>query len=351
MTESLVREAFARQSAACANLGSPFMARLMTVFAERLTPGDAISDAVLSWPHDPDASASSLPLRLAGALHELKIDGEPDLIKAYPPNVVSDDSLWAAIISVFENRQTKILGGLGLPPQTNEVRRSAVLIPALHMVARAFGRPIELFELGCSAGLNLRADHFAMRANDIRYGPTDAPVVLEPAWRGPAPLPDAPVILRRAGVDLSPLDPSTDRTRLLSYIWPDQAERFHRTEAAATIAADVPAEIDSGDAGDWLTKVLAARPDGKLRFVYHTIAWQYFPPKTVAKAETALAMAGKMADEDAPLVRFSMETGGKAAELSLTVWPGGKTVSLGNCGFHGQWIEWKRVTLDPLGGD
>ena len=53
--------------------------------------------------------------------------------------------------------------GLDQPPQTNEVGRSAELIGGLLLFDREFGLPVRLFEIGTSAGLNLRAEHY-------RYG-------------------------------------------------------------------------------------------------------------------------------------------------------------------------------------
>jgi Uncharacterized protein conserved in bacteria (DUF2332) len=40
--------------------------------------------------------------------------------------------------------------------ETNVVQRCSALLPVSLAVAREVGRPLELFELGCSAGLNLR---------------------------------------------------------------------------------------------------------------------------------------------------------------------------------------------------
>ncbi|TAG24601.1 MAG: DUF2332 family protein, partial [Rhodobacterales bacterium] len=75
-----VRAAFRQQAQACADLGSPLMARLMAGLAEALVPGDPVSDAVLGWAGDPRSGADSVPLRLAGGLHALVLSGQdPDL--------------------------------------------------------------------------------------------------------------------------------------------------------------------------------------------------------------------------------------------------------------------------------
>jgi hypothetical protein len=84
---SAVRDAFRRQAEVCADMGSPFTARLCALAAERLAPGGPVPDRVLDWPGDPSGRADALPLRLAGALHALVLEGrDPALAAAYPPN-------------------------------------------------------------------------------------------------------------------------------------------------------------------------------------------------------------------------------------------------------------------------
>ena len=81
-------------------MGSPFTARLCRLLAERLAPGDPVSDRVLGWPGDPSHRADALPLRLAGALHGLVVEGrDAGLAAVYPPHhaAADDDALWAAV--------------------------------------------------------------------------------------------------------------------------------------------------------------------------------------------------------------------------------------------------------------
>ena len=76
--------------------------------------------------------------------------------------------------------------------------------------------------------------------------------------------------------------------------------------------------------------------------VYHTIAWQYFPPETQARCRAALAAAGAQATSDAPLAHVGMEADGTkgSAALTVTLWPGDETRQLGRVDFHGRWIAW-----------
>ena len=111
--------------------------------------------------------------------------------------------------------------------------------------------------------------------------------------------------------------------------------RAGHTEAAIDIAREVPAEISAGDAGDWLEDALAQPAPDRTRVVFHTVAWQYFPEATKARALAA------MERHDGPLVRFSMEAdGGRGARLTLTHYPSGEVQELGRADFHGRWVEW-----------
>ena len=58
-----VRAAFAEQALGMESLGSPFMARLMRLMTERLTPGDAVSNHVLTWPGNPRGQADNVSMR------------------------------------------------------------------------------------------------------------------------------------------------------------------------------------------------------------------------------------------------------------------------------------------------
>jgi hypothetical protein len=331
-----VRDAFAMQGPICASMGSPFMGRLMPLIGERLTHGSAVADRVLTWQGDPSPRGDSVPLRLAGALHALKIDGIA-LTDVYPPAEVGDDLLWDAIDDALITFEARIQHWLDSPPQTNEVRRASVIMAALAEVETIFGQPVELLELGTSGGLNLRCDQFRLDLNHGGLGPLDATVRLSPDWTGPQPKGALPSVIARKGVDLNPLDPKwpEDRLRLLAFIWPDQADRVERTLAAIQLAARVPAEIAKDDAAAWMERVLADPAPDRVRVVFHTIAWQYFPEDTRQRLRTAMAATRS------PLVEIGMEgDGGDGAAVTLTHWPEGRSTLLGRVSFHGLWVKW-----------
>lgn len=331
-----VREAFRDQARACAALGSPLMGRLMSGLAEALTPGDPVSDRILTWQGDPSSRADSVPLRLAGGLHALILTGQaPALAAAYASGHDPTDAALAAI----QHHPDFLLDWLTSPPQTNEVRRSAPLIAAAHWLTARFGRPLVLSELGASAGLNLLWDHYALQIGGQTFGPTDPTLTLRPDWTGPPPPQARPNIVDRRGVDLNPLDPVTDHLRLLAYLWADQPDRIARTRAALDLAARLRPPVDRGDAATWLeTRLSRPRPNA-LHVVFHTVAWQYFPPATQARALAALEQAGR----HAPVARLAMEADDQTpgAALTLTLWPGGESLALGRADFHGRWVTWQ----------
>ena len=336
-----VRQAFRDQATSCAALGSPLMGRLMAGLAEGLTHGTPVADRVLGWPGDPSSRADSVPLRLAGGLHALVLTGQDaDLAAAY---ALPDADPTGAALAAMARHPAFLLAWLKSPPQTNEVRRSAVLIAAAHWLTARFGLPLVLSELGASAGLNLLWDQYALDLGGQHYGPADAVLTLAPDWTGPMPPLATPTVIDRKGVDLNPLDPDTDRLRLLAYLWADQPERLTRTRAALDLAATARPEVARGDAADWLEARLQTRQDGALHLVCHTIAWQYFPPDTDARARAALAKAGAAATARAPIAHLGLEadTAAPGAGLTLTLWPGGETIPLGRADFHGRWVDWQ----------
>src|SRR6185295_6565278 len=91
--------------------------------------------------------------------------------------------------------------------QTNEVQRSWALLPAF--LSLAGERPLDLVELGPSAGLNLLWDRYAYRYPAGSWGEPDAALVLEGrAVDGPpaALLERRPEVRGRIGIDRSPVD-------------------------------------------------------------------------------------------------------------------------------------------------
>ena len=335
-------EIFDKQADACARLGSPFMHRLLTLCGQRLAPGDPIVDRLIAWPGDATALGDAIALRFAGALHALILMGrDQGLTNAYPPNLVNDDALWQAVETAMTTHRDHIMHWLDSAPQTNEVRRSTAMITATQLLAQRFpGLPFRVSELGASAGLNLYFDRYALALPDgTTRGAEDPVITLSPDWTGPVPPSGSVTIADRRGVDLNPLDPNDPdaRLRLKSYTWPDQPERLARLDAALAIAEPV---VDRADAAAWLADRLAKPTPGTIDFVFHTIAWQYFPAATDASCRATLNAAGLRARPDAPLAHLwvEAETGKRLATVRLHIWTGTdtlETIELGDMNPHG----------------
>lgn len=343
-----IREDFRHQAVHCAALGSPFMAQLMQLLADRLTPGDLVSDALFNWPGDRSASGASVPLRLAGGLHMLVLcDKDPGLKSIYPPNIPSDEALWAAVQNALQKHSKFLLEFIKLPPQTNEIRRSSVMIAASHLLAHRFGLPMVLSELGASGGLNLLFDRYQLIVGKARFGARTPIITLAPDWSGPLPPDTRFEVINKAGVDLSPLDPTKakDRLRLLAYSWPDQPDRIERLKNAAPLQTT---KVDKEDVANWLPRRLTYHPKGHLHLVYNTVAWQYFPALVQHACTKELEQAGARATTNSPLAHLAMEADEKneeGAAITLQIWPKGEKYNLGRVDFHGRWINWSKDSI------
>jgi hypothetical protein len=343
--EAAVRAAFADFAGWAAHLDSPFMARLTATLGARLARESEVGRRVLAWPGRPEAGADNVPLRLCGGLHALvRRGGAPQLAACYPPNPLPDEErLWTAVDAALRLHGNDILAWLDSAPQTNEVGRSAVLMAGLLVVADRFGPPVELLELGASAGLNLLLDKYLYDLGGLAVGKPGSALLLAPEWRGAAP-PDSDVkVEARAGVDIRPMHVAGDRERLLAYVWPDQPARLRQLEAALAAAAEDPPIIEEGDAADWLeAKLEAAFVPGRTRVILHSIAFQYFADDVQARIAAAIEAAGAQASENSPLawLRFEMITGEPEPSLRLRLWPGGEDRLLAWCHPHGSRINW-----------
>jgi hypothetical protein len=342
VAEADVRTVFGKQADWCRRLDAPLMGRVCDTLARVLDDSTATGRAVLDWPGD--GFADALPMRLTGGLNALARRGDlPALAACYPPNPAPTDAALAAALA-DGLRDDRLLEWLASAPQTNEVARSGVLMPGLLVIAQMTGLPLALFELGASAGLNLRLDDYGYVLGGQRFDRADAPLTLAPRWDGPPP-PAAPLkVVARRGVDLNPLDlgdPAT-RERLLAFVWPEQAERVQRLEAAIAAFIADPVGLDRGDAADWVESVIAPH-EGVATVVFHSIAYQYFPASTRARIAAHMARMGAAATAAAPLawLRFELDdaSAGAPPTLRLTLWPGGEYL-LARTHPHGAVVHW-----------
>ena len=345
-----VTAAFRWQADKCREMDSPFTGALLDEAAASLEAGGAAAEAVGSWPGKPLADA--LPLRFTGALHAVVLEGhDAALTAAYPrPERAGDVAAALAAAEDYIAREPQDFARrLESPPQTNETGRALGLFPGLLRIAARFGLPLDLYELGASAGLNLNMDGFGYRNAVWRR---EGAVPVEGAWRGPAPELDAPLAVeQRRACDQNPLDPGSheDRRRLRAYVWADQFDRRARLDAALALAQARGTRVERADAAEWVEAQLKGRRDGVASVIYHSVFWQYPPEETRARIEAAIRSAGESASRAAPLawLRFEPEVVGAADQslfryvVDLTSWPGGEREVLAEVDPHGRWVEWR----------
>lgn len=343
------RDNFRQQAEYCASLGSPFTAFVCEVLHERLTEGSAFGSRLLNWPGKPDADA--IALRACGALNFLARGGHPALAPLYPSRPLpSRDEFWRAVQATIADSDDMLTTFLDSAPQTNEVARSAALLPGYLHIAKLTGLPLAIREFGASAGLNLWFDRYAYDYGAFAWGQPDAKVKIKCEWRGEAEPPAAAVtVFDRRGCDLNPIDARdvTARARMLAYIWPDQLTRLERAEAALDVAAGQDLRVEAIDAAHFAERELRAGAPGCALLLAHTLCWQYLSPATKAAIRVAIAEAADRATPASPFAWLRLEAEERrGAVLRLSLWPHGPTdEALALASFHGQWIEWRAVLL------
>ncbi len=332
----------------CAASGSPMYGDLLELVAGDVEAGGAFA-TILSG-HQDDPSRHAVPLRLLGGLHRMALDGRaPRLRRWYPSTGGSWDaqSGWPDILGAAADHADALRAALDQPPQTNEVGRSAALIGGLLRMNHEFGLPIRLFEIGTSAGLNLRADRYRYRFADGQWGPADSPVTIDDAWQGaPPPAGDVRIVERR-GYDIAPIDVThpDGETTVLSYVWPDQTARLDRLRGAVAVARSVPARLERQTAAEAVAGLTLA--DGALTVLWHSITWQYLSTEERDAVRARVhALAGR-ADVRSPFAHLTLEPArdGPGAPIRFLVrargWPGGQFHTLGECHPHGPPVQWR----------
>jgi hypothetical protein len=164
--------------------------------------------------------------------------------------------------------------------QTNETSRAvAWLWPALLAGCADGKRPLALFDVGCSAGLNLAGDRLPAPWTDA----TGAPI----------PVATTADVIARHGFDVQPLDVGRkdDLTWLRACIWPGENRRLARLEAAleafrALSSSPTPPRLEISDLGDVparLERLAAVAAPGALMLAYQTVVRDYLADASKAR--------------------------------------------------------------------
>lgn len=291
----------------------------------------------------------------------------PTLGGAYGP----DASTWPMFRQFVLDRAERVTELIATHvTQTNEVRRAALLYPAVCLAAKQAGGPVGLLEVGASAGLLLGVDTYAYRyqtehAGQLAAGPARAKVGLHCALElAPgATLPSIPKRLKvagKVGLDRHPVD-LTDEEQyawLEACIWPDQPERLRLFGAAAAAQRKAPPELVAGDAVDDLAGTAASLPAEAPVVVLTSSVLYLFsedrrrdflaalgelaasrPLWWVSHEEYRSGLADLLPDR-ADLLRSDGER--SFGVLGLVHWSGGEPVAraLARTAFHGERLRW-----------
>ena len=342
-SEPSLYEAMQVQSSACAALGSHIHGVILSALADNLAAKGIVHDLTRGLDLRPGRDA--VPLRIIGAAHREALAGRaPKLAAHYPstggtpgPTLVED------FLATLESNRDAIIDGLHRTVQTNEVGRTTMLVAGLAHFGRTYGvDSIHFREVGSSSGLNLLFDRFWFDNAGHTYGDAASKVRFEAdAWAEPTvDISACPTVASRAGCDIAPLDVRDPERRLtlLSFVWPDQLQRFERLHAALDIATTDPAYTPptQADAADWIDEELTNLAD-EPTVVFHSIVWQYFSQDTKDRFRAALRHHGER--RRSPLAWLRMEPAGAAPDLRITTWRNGAIddddLALATSSYHG----------------
>ncbi|PPK70106.1 DUF2332 domain-containing protein [Actinokineospora auranticolor] len=313
-------------------------------------------------------------LLLAAAHRALQAEPFHELVNYYPSMGGSyglDAGTWPLFRGFVLERADKVRALVaGHTTQTNEVRRAAVLYPAVALAAKQAGAPVGLLEVGCSAGLLLNLDRYAYRyqteqSGQVVAGPTKTALGLHCALElGPdAALPTIPKklsVVARVGLDRAPVDLADEDAAawLEACIWADQPERQRLFSTAAQLWRKHPPELVRGDAVADLAAAADRVPADAPLVVITSHVLTYLDDAqraafTAALGELAAARPLWWVSEEAypaamaPLLpgRADLEPApGQTAfsVLALTRWDGGapEATALARAAMHGERMVW-----------
>ncbi len=365
--------AFDQQVVWCAQ-PSPFTSRVLARSRLWLAQTPAAHAALSALAADPLAAA--VALRWAAGLHLLALLRLAPWADLWPPNGLGlqadDQALDAAIALAWASQQPLLRDALSRAPQTNEVQRSAALLPGLLYAAGRHATPVRpalpvaLLEIGASAGLNLWCDRYGYAPQRApgqtawTWGDADAPLTLQALWSGPAPWAPAAAapalrILRRAACDAHPVDlrQPAEGLRGASFIWPDQADRLARLRSAQHAAAGWMAadgvHVQAASAADFVALELALRPPRALTVLMHSVVWQYIAPDEQRRISDSMQAAGRSATAESPLAWLRLEPPqtGLKVELRCRFWPGDEDVLLAHTHPHAASMDWLAGPAGP----
>jgi hypothetical protein len=274
-------------------------------------------------------------LRLFSALHFLVLRGD-----------VAWDQIDVALTE-YQPELRRLVAEQSI--QTNEVQRCWLLLPCfLEAVRRTGASTVDLVELGASAGLNLLWDRYAYRYAQGDWGTRSAPLTLTGEEKAEVPadlLGVRPTVGFRVGVDVAPIDATTDEGALMlkSFVWADQAWRLELLDRAIAVCRNERSQVEPGSIPDVLPRLLEQRRDDALTIVWQTAVFGYLSLDERQAVRVAMHESGRRRGNLAFVEATKPDDGSDTYwGLFVQTWPDGERRQVGLADFHGAWIDWQR---------
>lgn len=251
---------------------------------------------------------SSRPVHLFSSVHYLLLGGCNDPLARYfatlTENPLPPDEAFPDFARFCRQHREELLHLLQTRTvQTTYVERCRSLMPPMACAADMAGEPLNLIEIGCSAGVLLTFDKYAYDvAGRALVGFADAPLTLATRVNGNAPL-RIPRIGKRTGIDLRTINVLCEEERrwLLALCFPEFREQQARLAKALDIVAAADIELLQGDALDMLPAALANTPDPVC--VFHSACLFYWDKPSKAALDSLLRETSRNRD----IYRVSIE--------------------------------------------
>jgi hypothetical protein len=318
--------------------GAPLYAHLALSAARAAEEDEEFREALEPFLDEPDRGL--LPHRLFAWMHSrVLLEREPELAEYYPSvggMLAPDGRVWPLFRDVVVRHATELPEGLKGVNQHNEVGRAAALSVGFLDLTQRHQMPHRYLEVGASAGLLLRWDHYLYQPwyRQMFEDPSKAPMHLAP-----------PDIAERRGCDLDPIDPTTPEgvLRLRSFIWADLDEHMRMLNAAIAVSRRVPATVDRADGVEWLDAQLGAPTPDVLTVVYLSLVAA--PQERLDQMAEVVYEAGARATRRAPLAYLALHVADVRpghpvrCQLSLATFPGHEFRTVVTCDINGRHVR------------
>lgn len=322
---------------------APLYAHLARCAAEELEKPspNPFRRVLLEWEEEPPRRF--LPLRLLAVVHRWVLAGELPALAAHyrsAGGIRPPEGSWSKFRKAVLERVAELPELLAPPLQHNEPSRAAALTTGFLQVALETGLPLRLLEVGTSAGLLLRWDHYRRTW------------WFQTMFETAPPLEFPVVVAERRGCDLFPIDPTVpeNAVRLMSYVWADLAPHVQILRESIEVCRRIPAMIDQADGADWLEDQLTAPRPGVATVVFHSLMRASGPPTSLDRMTAVLERAAALATPEAPLAHLRFEAPEHAivspaearglVETTLTLWPDGSQRVIVTADVNGRHVRW-----------